>query len=117
MTNTLRTRIAAVLCAHPDLISGKCHGIEEPELQFDHQDKWADHVADVLISELPELQPCPFCGLSHNKCGCLRTAEPVQISERGMSVIESGLTLRQAHEIKTGCSQDNLCAECRKETI
>ncbi len=46
-----------------------------------------------------------------------RTDESLQISERGMAVIESGLTLRQAHEIKTGCSQDNLCAECRKETI
>ena len=48
----LRTRIAAVLIKHPDLISGKCHGIEEPELQFDHQYKWAAHVADVLIREL-----------------------------------------------------------------
>lgn len=48
----LRTRIASVLKAHPDLISGKCHGIEEPELQFEHQDQWADHVADVLIREL-----------------------------------------------------------------
>lgn len=46
-----------------------------------------------------------------------RTDESLQISERGMAVIESGLTLRQAHEIKTGCSQDNLCAECREETI
>lgn len=46
-----------------------------------------------------------------------RTDKSLQISERGMSVIECGLTLRQAHEIKTGCSQDNLCAECRKETI
>jgi len=62
VNDTLRTRIAAVLIA-----------IEEPELQFDHQDKWAEHVADVLICQLPELQPCPFCGLSHNRCDCLRT--------------------------------------------
>lgn len=35
----------------------------------------ADRIADVLISELPELQPCPFCGLSHNRCDCLRTTD------------------------------------------
>lgn len=51
----LRDRIAAVLIAHPDLISGKCHGIEEPELQFDHQDKWAEHVADAVIAELDDV--------------------------------------------------------------
>lgn len=31
--------------------------------------------ADAVIRELPELQPCPFCDLPHNKCGCLRTAD------------------------------------------
>lgn len=78
MTDNLRDRIAAVLVAHPDLISGKCHGIENPDEQFSHQDQWAAHVADVLIRELPELQPCPFCHLSHNRCDCLRTANDRQ---------------------------------------
>jgi hypothetical protein len=32
----------------------------------------ADEAADALILELPELQPCPFCGLSHYECDCLR---------------------------------------------
>jgi hypothetical protein len=47
----LRERIAALLIAHPDLMSGKCCGA----MEFDHQDQWAVHLADVLIRELPEL--------------------------------------------------------------
>lgn len=35
------------------------------------------------------------------------------ITAEGAAVVESGLTLRQAHELKTGCSADNPCAECR----
>lgn len=30
-------------------------------------------MAEALIRELPQLQPCPFCKLSHNECGCMRT--------------------------------------------
>ena len=44
----LRERIAALLIAHPDLMSGKCCGA----MEFDHQDQWASHLADVLIHEL-----------------------------------------------------------------
>lgn len=40
--------------------------------------------------------------------------DEIEITEEGVAVIESGLTLRQAHEIKTGCSPDHLCDECRK---
>lgn len=38
----------------------------------------------------------------------------LKITPEGVAVIESGLTLRQAHEIKTGCTPDDLCADCRK---
>lgn len=38
----------------------------------------------------------------------------MRITERGRAVIESGLTLRQAHEIETGCSPEDLCEECRE---
>lgn len=37
----------------------------------------------------------------------------MRISEEGIAVVESGLTVRQAHEVKTGCSADELCRECR----
>lgn len=37
----------------------------------------------------------------------------LRITEEGVAVVESGLTLRQAHELKTGCSGDDLCRECR----
>lgn len=32
----------------------------------------------------------------------------LRITERGAAVVESGLTLRQAHEITTGCSEESL---------
>lgn len=41
-------------------------------------------------------------------------AKPV-LTERGKAVVESGLTVRQAHEIRTGCSPDSHCEKCRKE--
>ena len=41
--------------------------------------------------------------------------ESVRISESGRAVVESGLTVRQAHEIKTGCSPDNLCERCLRD--
>lgn len=37
----------------------------------------------------------------------------LRITEEGVAVVESGLTLRQAHELKTGCSGDDLCRDCR----
>ena len=40
--------------------------------------------------------------------------DELQITDRGSAVIESGLTLRQAHEIETGCTPDELCDHCRK---
>ncbi len=42
-------------------------------------------------------------------------AEPVQITEKGRDVIESGPTLRQAHEIETGCTADDLCKRCLRD--
>nr|WP_165964941.1 hypothetical protein [Mycobacterium eburneum] len=36
----------------------------------------------------------------------------VEITERGKAVIESGLSVRQAHEIRTGCSPHAPCADC-----
>lgn len=40
--------------------------------------------------------------------------QTVSITAEGAAVVESGLTLRQAHELKTGCSAANPCDECRK---
>jgi hypothetical protein len=37
----------------------------------------------------------------------------IEITPEGIAVVEAGLSLRQAHEIKTGCSPDDLCQECR----
>jgi hypothetical protein len=39
----------------------------------------------------------------------------LQITDRGQAVIESGLSLRQAHEIETGCTPDELCDRCRND--
>jgi hypothetical protein len=42
------------------------------------------------------------------------TPEHLTVTEKGRAVIESGLSLRQAHEIETGCSPDHLCPECQE---
>lgn len=39
--------------------------------------------------------------------------ERVQITNKGRAVVESGLTIRQAHEIERGCSAEKLCASCQ----
>jgi hypothetical protein len=44
----------------------------------------------------------------------MKPENEVAITTRGMAVVESGLTMRQAHEILTGCSADELCEECLK---
>lgn len=36
------------------------------------------------------------------------------LTERGVAVVESALTVRQAHEIKTGCSAETPCANCQR---
>ena len=61
--DTLRTRIRDI--AHGVLV--KPFGHAPTAARF-----CADEIADTLILELPELQPCPFCGLSHYECDCLR---------------------------------------------
>lgn len=63
---SLRDRIAAVVRKADEVSCDEsCNGPECCD--------WYVRVADVLICQLPELQPCPFCGLSHNRCDCLRT--------------------------------------------
>ncbi|OXR46638.1 hypothetical protein B7C42_01612 [Nocardia cerradoensis] len=37
----------------------------------------------------------------------------VQLTDRGAAIVECGLSVRHMHELETGCSPDNLCAECR----
>ena len=57
MSDDLRTRIACTLHDSTDsLTMSDCM-----------------ELANAVIRELPELQPCPFCGLSHYAFGCLRT--------------------------------------------
>ncbi len=46
----LRTRIAAVLMAHPDKWDGTCCG--DPSLEIEVQEDWAEHVADAVIAVL-----------------------------------------------------------------
>lgn len=43
----------------------------------------------------------------------MTTDESYEISDEGIAIIESGLSLRHAHELKTGCSARDLCTECR----
>jgi hypothetical protein len=37
------------------------------------------------------------------------------ITAKGQAVVESGLTVRQAHEIETGCSEHAPCPACRED--
>lgn len=37
-----------------------------------------------------------------------------RITPRGEALIESGLSLRQAHELETSCTTANYCDECRR---
>jgi hypothetical protein len=39
--------------------------------------------------------------------------EPLEITEKGRALIESGLSTRHLHEIETGCSVHRLCADCQ----
>ena len=39
--------------------------------------------------------------------------EELRITDQGAAVIESGLTVWQAHEVKYGCSRDKPCEKCR----
>lgn len=39
--------------------------------------------------------------------------EPLEITEKGRALIESGLSTRHLHEIETGCSSESLCTRCR----
>ena len=50
LSDDLRTRIAAVLCAHPDKSDGTCCGA--PGLGIEYQQDWALHVADAVIMVL-----------------------------------------------------------------
>jgi hypothetical protein len=40
-----------------------------------------------------------------------------EITDRGRAVVESGLTVRQAHEQLTGCTPDNPCVKCVADGI
>lgn len=58
VTDDLRTRIAAVLVAHPDKMDGTCCG--DTGLEIEVQDDWALHVADAVIREVASLaEPDP----------------------------------------------------------
>jgi hypothetical protein len=48
MSDDLRTRIAGVLIAHPDQLTGECCGSQG----FTDVDQWAQHVADAVIAEV-----------------------------------------------------------------
>lgn len=37
------------------------------------------------------------------------------LTAEALAIVESGLTVRQAHEIRTGCSADTPCAQCRRD--
>lgn len=63
----LRTRIAAALLGD--------HCVQGMTAPCDDCRAHALRQADAVIRELPELQPCPFCGLSHNRCDCLRSTD------------------------------------------
>lgn len=41
------------------------------------------------------------------------SAERVSITDKGRAVIQSSLSLRQAHEIETGCCEALPCLECQ----
>ena len=73
MIDDLRTRIAALLYerhyrldGHPDLTFA--------DLEVQIRDVYLGD-ADAVIEALPELQPCPFCQLTHNRCDCLRAGQ------------------------------------------
>jgi hypothetical protein len=42
-------------------------------------------------------------------------SDEIEISDLGRAVVESGLTVRQAHEIRTGCSTEAPCAQCLRD--
>ena len=39
-------------------------------------------------------------------------SEHIEITEKGKAVVESGLSVRQVHEIETGCSPEQPCEKC-----
>ena len=69
-------------------------------------------MADAIIAELGLYEEVDSAGRTCLRCDS-RWEFPT-ITESGKAVVESGLTTRQAHEIRTGCSPENRCADCRK---
>lgn len=45
------------------------------------------------------------------------TDEPLQITEKGRALIESGLSTRHLHELETGCTAERLCERCVRDAL
>ncbi|MFZ2178086.1 MAG: hypothetical protein WAW17_29485 [Rhodococcus sp. (in: high G+C Gram-positive bacteria)] len=43
------------------------------------------------------------------------TDKRIEITDLGRAVVESGLTVRQAHEIANDCSAEHPCDDCSRE--
>jgi len=82
------------------------------------------------VSRKSQLQPCdltavalridPQGGRPYPVCA-RHTRKPMvplvmllsTVTDKGRAVVESGLSVRHVHEIETGCSAENPCAECQ----
>ncbi|WP_454199540.1 hypothetical protein [Nocardia sp. Marseille-Q1738] len=43
--------------------------------------------------------------------------EPLEITEKGRALIESGLSTRHLHELETGCTAERLCERCVRDAL
>jgi hypothetical protein len=84
------------------------------------------------VSRKHELQPCdltavalrldPEGGRPYPVCARHTRGQMVplamllsSVTDKGAAVVESGLSVRQAHEIETGCTQNDPCRACLQD--
>lgn len=108
MTDTLRDRIADTIAIS---LFGSIGTIRRTD---------ALRAADRVMRDLMEREHIQYgdghsMGVAYRYVTEWEKENELMLSERGEAVVESGLTVRQSHEIRTGCSPDSPCEKCRKE--
>ena len=110
-TNDITARIAAIVGHWLEDYARDADTGYDCSCGRDYRSLDTAHVAAVLVAELGLYEEVDSAGRRSMRCDS-RWEFPT-ITESGKAVVESGLTTRQAHELRTGCSPENQCDDCR----
>ena len=101
-TNDITARIAAIVGHWLEDYARDADTGYDCSCGRDYRSLDAAHVAAAVVTELGLYEEVDSAGRTCLRCDS-RWEFPT-ITESGKAVVESGLTTRQAHEIRTGCS-------------